>query len=175
MRIIKSVKKLFWGTEKLIKTIYTKIVTMRGTPEEIARGFALGVFIGMTPTLGFQTAIAAFIATLLKQNIIATALSVWITNAFTFIPIYTFNYSVGRFLLNRTTTPLITSTTFTSMKSLFNMGWGFFYTLWFGSIAVGIISSFATYYISVPLIRKWQIKKEQIKEKIKKKLHETSK
>jgi len=153
-------------TKELSKIIYTKIITIRGTPEEISRGFALGMFIGMTPTLGFQMAIATFIATLLKQNIIATAVTVWVTNAFTFIPIYTFNYGIGRILLNKTNAPAITAHTFTSMKALFSMGWGFFYTLWVGCIAVGIVSSIATYYICIPLIRNYQIKRDVIKQKL---------
>jgi uncharacterized protein (TIGR03546 family) len=151
--------KYYLRLKRFLIFLYYRIVRLRGTPEYIARGFALGVFIGMTPTMGFQMAIAAFIATLLKQNIIATALSVWVTNAFTFIPIYTFNYAVGRWVLSKPITGQLKVGTFSSMKALFSMGWEFFYTLWFGSMVVGVVTSIITYYISIPLIKKYQEKR----------------
>jgi len=141
---------------RAINYFYYRIVRIRATPEVIARGVALGVFIGMTPTMGFQMAIGTFIATLLKENIIATAAAVWVTNPFTFIPIYSFNYQVGKIILQKHEAVPITAKTFTSMKALFSMGWDFFYTLWFGSLIVGIVGSVLAYYISVPLIRKYQ-------------------
>ena len=75
-----------------------RIATMRGTPEGIALGIALGVFIAFTPTVGFQIVIAASIATLMKANRTAAIIMVWITNPLTIPPIYTATYRVGTLL-----------------------------------------------------------------------------
>lgn len=79
---------------------YDRFVKLRGDPREIALGFALGLFVGMTPTLGVQMIIAAFLAALLGWNKISAAAGVWITNPFTAPFIYSFNYWVGARLLS---------------------------------------------------------------------------
>ena len=155
--------------KRVLRFIFYKVIRIRGTPEEISRGLALGIFVGMTPTMGFQMAIGAFIAALLKQNIIATALAVWITNPFTFIPIYSFNYQVGKFILNSPGHRNISEKTFSSMKTLIGRGWDFFYTLWFGSIVVGIVLSVIIYYLCVPAIKKYKEKLRLLRKKGKEK------
>ena len=171
--------KYFKRTKRVLYYLYFRIVRLRGTPESIARGVALGVFVGMTPTMGFQMAIGTFIATMLKQNIIATAATVWITNPLTFIPIYTFNYSVGKWFLSRSgehvfTEKMFGESMFSSMKNVFNMGWEKVYILWFGSVVVGIFTSVLLYYISVPVIKKFQgrrrIRRRKKREKKRQKL-----
>ena len=150
---------------RLIKFLYFKIVRIKATPEVIARGLALGMFVGMTPTMGFQMAIGAFIATLFRQNILATVIVVWVTNPLTFIPIYTFNYTVGAWVLQLEGTKMLSPTTFTSIKELFKMGGQFVYTLWFGSIVVGIVMAVITYYVSVPFIGQFQHRRRERRRK----------
>ena len=62
---------------------YRRFIKLRGDPRGIALGFALGLFIGMTPSIGFQMVIAAAIAASLKWNKISAAMGVWITNPLT--------------------------------------------------------------------------------------------
>ena len=50
------------------KTLYQRFIRTRGTPREIALGFALGLFIGFSPTMGAQIVIAVFFASLLKWS-----------------------------------------------------------------------------------------------------------
>ena len=45
-----------WGIFRLIKLLVLRFVRLQGTPHEISKGVALGIFIGMTPTFGFQMA-----------------------------------------------------------------------------------------------------------------------
>ena len=67
--------------------LYLRFIRLRGTAEEVARGMALGVFIGLTPTMGIQMPLAFFFAMLLKENKIAAVIGVWISNPMTAIPI----------------------------------------------------------------------------------------
>ena len=71
----------------------------RGSGRSVAGGAALGIFIGLGPTFGFQMIPAAFFAALLRVNIVAAVAGVWITNPFTVLPIYYFEYLVGKHLL----------------------------------------------------------------------------
>jgi uncharacterized protein (DUF2062 family) len=78
---------------------YERFVKIRGQPREIALGFALGIFIGMTPTMGIQMPIAVFLAAILKWSKISAVFGVWITNPFTSPFIYGITYIVGAKLL----------------------------------------------------------------------------
>ena len=80
------------------RSVFKWLVRLRRSPRAIAGGFALGVFVAFTPTLGFQIVLVIFLATFLNLNRPAAILSVWITNAATMAPIYTFNYWIGSFL-----------------------------------------------------------------------------
>ena len=74
---------------------YKRFLKIRGQPREIALGFALGLFIGMTPFIGLHTVIAVPLAALFKWNKISAAISVWFTNAATAPIIYSITYLVG--------------------------------------------------------------------------------
>lgn len=74
---------------------YKRFLKIRGQPREIALGFSLGLFVGMTPFIGLHTVIAVPLAALLKWNKISAAISVWFTNAATAPLIYSLTYLVG--------------------------------------------------------------------------------
>jgi len=78
---------------------YHRFWRMQGTPDEIALGLAIGVFSGMFPFFGLQIIIAVAIATILRANKIMAALGTWISNPFTYLPIYLLNFHVGQWLL----------------------------------------------------------------------------
>ncbi|MGA9478532.1 MAG: DUF2062 domain-containing protein [Desulfobacterales bacterium] len=78
----------------LVRT-FERFLKIRGQPREIALGFALGLFVGMTPFIGLHTAMAVPLAALLKWNKISAAVAVWFTNAATAPFIYSITYIVG--------------------------------------------------------------------------------
>ena len=81
------------------RAVFKWLVRLRKSPRAVAGGFALGVFIAFTPTIGFQLVLAIFLATAFNLNRPAALLTVWITNVATMAPIYTFNYWVGSLFL----------------------------------------------------------------------------
>ncbi len=74
---------------------YVRFLKIRGHPREISLGFALGLFVGMSPFMGLHTAIAVLLAALFKWNKISSALAVWISNPFTAPVIYGLTYVIG--------------------------------------------------------------------------------
>jgi uncharacterized protein (DUF2062 family) len=78
-----------------VKRFYRRFLKLRGTSQQIAKGMALGLFIGMTPFLGFHTAMAIMFASLFKWSKIAAGLGVFITNPLTAPVIYTLTYRLG--------------------------------------------------------------------------------
>jgi len=78
-----------------LRRMLRSIVTLHGSPRDIALGTAIGVFVAFTPTIGFQMLIAALIATVLRANRFAAVIPPWITNPFTIPPIFALTYWVG--------------------------------------------------------------------------------
>ena len=91
MRFIKDIN---------IKKILSLFRQQEGSPFFNAKGVALGVFSGCFPFFGFQTLLGLFLAKLARGNILLAAVGTWISNPFTYLPLYYFNYKVGSILLN---------------------------------------------------------------------------
>lgn len=146
-----------FGLIRQIKLNLLKFIRLRGTPDEIAKGMALGIFIGMTPTFGFQMAIAIFFAFLLRENKLAAVLGVWITNPVTAPFVYALEYESGRLLLGMSRVGLPAELTFDSLKAL---GWDVVVPLCFGSLIYGVICAALAYALTlraVPLVKAWRI------------------
>lgn len=92
-----SPKTSRWWTGPL--TLLRRILMLDDTPHSIAMGVAIGMFIGITPTVGLQMLLvmilAAVTARLFRFNRIAALLTVYVSNPITTVPIYYFNYKVG--------------------------------------------------------------------------------
>ena len=75
------------------------ILGLDDTHHSIALGTTVGMFIGMTPTVGVQMIIVMIVAFLTKSffhfNRFAAMVTVYISNPVTMIPIYYLDYKVG--------------------------------------------------------------------------------
>lgn len=56
--------------------------------ESMSRGLAVGLFFGLTPTVGFQTPLVLFSCLLLGANFPAAFAATWINNPLTMAPLY---------------------------------------------------------------------------------------
>ena len=145
------------GIIRQIKLMLVRFVRLRGQPEEIAKGVALGIFIGMTPTFGFQMAIALLFAYLLRENRLAAILGVWVTNPVTAPVIYAIEYEMGRILLDLPRASLPAEFTWSAYA---NLGWNILSPIWVGGILTGIILGALAYFITlrlVPLVKNWRV------------------
>lgn len=76
----------------------------RHDPVYTARGVAMGVFWGLTPTVGFQTPLvlgawAGLRAVGWPSSLVQTIAWTWIDNPFTMLPLYYLCYLTGQLLL----------------------------------------------------------------------------
>lgn len=76
------------------------LLRLRGSPEAIARGAAIGLFVALTPTVGVQAVAALALATLLGANRPVALVAVGVTNPVSFVPAYSFTYWLGSQLWN---------------------------------------------------------------------------
>ena len=87
----------WWKTGR--RFLYRRILHADDTPHRIALGVGLATFIGLLPIMGIQTLVALAVAALLRANKAVCLPFVWITNAFTFVPIYWCCWKLGSVIL----------------------------------------------------------------------------
>ncbi|VAX41601.1 hypothetical protein MNBD_PLANCTO02-668 [hydrothermal vent metagenome] len=96
----KKQKTTWW---KSPRALFRQILMLDDTAHSIALGTTIGMFIGMTPTVGAQMILVVIFAFLTKRlfrfNQVAALLTVYVSNPITTLPIYWFNYKVGTWFL----------------------------------------------------------------------------
>jgi len=132
--------------KRSLRYLYLRFIRLRGSPEAVARGMALGVFIGMTPTVGIQIPLTLFLAMLLKENQIAAQAGVWVSNPMTTIPIYTFNFRIGKYLLGGNDIRL---PSFSSIHEIIDLGKDLLLPLAIGSLLSAAVAAFISYFITL--------------------------
>ena len=134
-----------------LKYWYWRLVRLQGRPEELARGLACGVFAGLFPFFGSQTVLAILLAILLRGNKILALVGPWISNPFTSVPIYAFNFYIGKSLLNDHTS---TEFSLRSWQDVKELGLEIVWPLFVGSATVGLVCAIISYFLGLRLIRR---------------------
>jgi len=147
---------------KLRRIVLHTIIHADDTPHKIALGVGVATLIAFLPLVGFQTAIAIGIAALIRANKAVCVPIVWITNPFTFVPIYGASLALGRFVLaSPVSVPdteilstlerghaAATTWDLQFWKSLFFELVGLGAELWVGCAIIGLLAAIGAYGIS---------------------------
>ena len=122
-----------------------------GTPAQRARGLAAGVFCGCFPFFGLQILFSVGLASLVRGNHLLAAAGTWVSNPFTYIPLYWFNFQMGCRLMG----PLESLPDFNAMTGadLWAQGWNFSSRLLLGSVLVASLTASAVALIALYLFR----------------------
>ena len=131
-------RKIFLNLIKRIRKFIYWLWNQQGSPSQRALGFGVGIFSGCFPFFGLQTLMGVFLARIFKGNSILAAVGTWISNPFTYIPLYYFNYRVGSLLINKDKD--IVDLSHITTNELWFQGWHVSSRLLMGSICVGILS-----------------------------------
>ena len=143
-----------------LHSAYLHIVRMKGKPEYLARGLAAGVFAGFFPFFGLQTILGIAIAILIRGKKLLAVAGTWVSNPLTYIPMFLFNYKVGRWLLG-TEHPSISKDSLLAWESIVDLGAEVAITLLVGCFVMGIMGAIASYFIGIWLIRRWRRRQVQ--------------
>ena len=146
--------------KRACRYFYYRFIRLQATPESLARGVALGLFISTTPTFGVQTFIALFLAAILRCSKICAVVAAQLSNALTAPFIFLGTYYFGAVILD---TPFDRAkldglldgfewgSVWTSGFSAFTPLWeGFrdvFVALWVGGLIVGVILAIIGYFV----------------------------
>ncbi len=146
--------------------VYQRFLKIRGNPHEIALGFALGLFVGMTPFMGFQTPIAIFFAAIFQWNKISSAAGVWISNPVTAPVLYGITYFIGAKITGLAPACNPAGSSEITVINLLQSTPEILMAMILGGIIIGIPIAITGYIFSFSALKKYQ---DDIKNKLAKK------
>ena len=152
IREIRSLKK---GVQFLRREWRKELVTFRGSSRELALALSVGVFIGFTPTIGFQTILCYLFARAFNKSFLGTFIGGSIVTGIPWlIPfVYFLCYNFGVLMLGGSASGKITIDYLRNLSGLqvvVLLG----KPLLVGSFSLAVIGGLATYPISYFLIKK---------------------
>lgn len=149
----------------VVRLIYERMVRpvlqINDSPHSLSLGIAMGLFVGLTPTVGIQMAVVVILGTLIRANRLAAVCVVWISNVFTVVPLYYLFYITGIALLGRESmtyehlasivSPGGERSAWQTVVYMFNeLGW----PLWLGSLVIATVCSLPTYPLCLRFFRR---------------------
>jgi uncharacterized protein (DUF2062 family) len=155
--------KSFWHRWR--RYWYLRVLRLQDSPAAVARGLSVGVFAGCFPIFGFQTIFGILFAFLVRGNKIAAVAGTWISNPLTYVPLFAFNYKIGKIILGfRDNLPQDGSVApnWQSWESLKESGSIFLLALFVGCFFMGLIAAICVYFLSLRSIHRWyHLKREK--------------
>lgn len=129
------------------------LFSLKDEPKVVAKGFALGSFIGMLPIPGFQIIVSLGIASLLKLNKKAACIAVFNTNLFTGAFVFSFNYWLGKKLLGVNPSFIMDEKiNYHFITTIFKAGSDVFLSLMVGGIVTGLFAYAIAYYLILKIL-----------------------
>ncbi len=81
---------------RLSKYYYLKFIRLKGDPKSLAAGTAIGVFVGLTPTIPLHTVAIIALTVVTRTSFIAAYTASWLVcNPLTYVPIYYLSLVIG--------------------------------------------------------------------------------
>ncbi len=148
---------------RTIRYYYLKTVRQRDTPEQIAGGMAIGVFLGMVGPPGIQMVIAFGVAALFRCNRVVAAMAVWVTNPLTMPFIYSAQLYLGSFITGITVRDIVPTTQEEFWQFITNIrshGRAIL-VMTVGGLIVGTVSGIVSYYATKSAVITYRNKKEE--------------
>jgi len=137
--------------KRKINKFVEHVKKLKGDPNFIAAGMAIGIFVGITPTFPFHTILAIGLAYILRASKAAAAIGVWIGNPLTIPFIYMGSYKTGALILG---TSIPFDTKYTTFTELTKLGLDATIALFTGGAIIGILPAVAAYFITRRLVKK---------------------
>jgi hypothetical protein len=144
---------------RIVKYYWVRLTRLRGDPRKLAWGMALGVFIGVTPTIPFHNIMALTLAPLFRVSVVTAFIGIYICNPLTIPPLYFAAYEVGRLLVFRDEVLSLPETF--DMNSLMDLLWRGGLALQVGGLIIAIPPAIASYFLTLWAVKRYRQQKAQ--------------
>jgi uncharacterized protein (DUF2062 family) len=138
---------------------WLKFLRLQEDPRKLAWGMALGVFIGVTPTIPFHLVASLSLAALFRVSPVTAFIGIQFGNPLTIVPIYLAAYKVGQFLLFRGK-PLIFPETF-SVEAWLRVLWEGGLALQVGGVIIAIPPAIVSYFLTLWIVQRYRRRKAE--------------
>ena len=142
---------------RVLRYHWLKFRRLQEDPRKIAGGMALGVFIGITPTIPFHTVATLSLAALLRVSPVTAFLGIQIGNPLTAPALYLAAYKVGQFLLYRGQ-PLVFPES-NSFKAWIQVLWQGGVALQVGGSIIAIPPAIVAYFVTLWIVQRYRRRK----------------
>lgn len=164
-------RNFFWpraGWHRSTRYVFHRVARIPGSSYSLAAGFACGAAVSFTPLIGFHFIIAAFLAYVIRANVIASAIGTFVGNPWTFPLIWVMIYELGGILttgsptaphqLNflHVLTESMEAVYALDMRYLGETAWPILFPMLVGSVPLALIVWVTTYLVLRPMIAKYQ-------------------
>lgn len=160
------------GFKRSLHYLLWRIKRLPGTPEYIARGFAIGVAVNFWPVLFTHLVIGYVTARLLKGDVLAMFIGTMLGNPWTFAMVYPVMYKIGKVLLGMN--PHHHADKVGSLETIWEMianvhSWQGFVTLvqevflplGLGGFLLGLPCTMASYYLVRNMVRVYRAQRRK--------------
>lgn len=122
---------------------------------------ALGVFIGVTPTIPFHMISALALAHLFRISRVAAVMGCWFSNPITIPPFYYFSFKIGKWLLYPNQVLHLPESF--DVRELLRLGWEINLALQTGGIILALPFGVAAYFVTLWAVRRYRQQKPSLK------------
>lgn len=154
------------------KYYFLKLLRLRGTPHSIAMGAAIGVFIGLTPTIPFHTILILSLTVVSRTSFVAGLISsLLVCNPLTYIPQYYIALLIGNavtpFTLNWDKVKAVLDVILSDVsleeriQPLLSLGYEAIVVMMAGGVVLALPFAIASYYLCHFLIVSFRRKRRQ--------------
>jgi len=145
-------------SRRKLRVLYIRLVKQTGTPESVARGVAIGFFVGLLIPMGGQIILAVALAFLFRANKIMAMACTWISNPWTAVLIYPFQCYIGSKAIGGDLTIHSLETTIKaflaepSFRAFMDLGQDIVVPFFLGGAMLAIPTAIVTYYATYGMI-----------------------
>jgi uncharacterized protein (TIGR03546 family) len=144
---------------RTVRYYWLKFRRLQGSPQKLAWGMALGVFIGITPTMPFHTVAALALAAILRVSPVTAYLGIWVMNPITMAPLYILAYKVGAMLLHQGN-PLRLPEIY-NYHTLVKLLWRGGLALQVGGVIIALPPAILSYFLTLWLVQRYRRQKAE--------------
>jgi uncharacterized protein len=150
--------------KRALKYHWLKFRRLQGDPKKLALGAAIGIFVGITPTIPFHTFLILALAPLMRASVLAAYMGIWVSNPLTFVPQYLLAYEVGAYLLFRGEPLHIPAQV--NLAAFLDLLWRGGVALQVGGLLIAVPPAIASYFLTLWGIKRYRQRRAQFLQRV---------
>ncbi|MDH3347396.1 MAG: DUF2062 domain-containing protein [Desulfobulbaceae bacterium] len=161
--------------KRLVRYHYLRFIRLQGDPHPLAMGVAIGVFIGISPTLPLHTVMIISITLLMRVSTVSAIIAAAVvSNPLTFVPQYYLSWLAGDFIMPGKLTwermehalaAVMEQGFREGLETVIHLGLDAIMVMLVGGCLLGILPAIGSYFLSYRFFQKLEEKRRRRRSK----------